>query len=61
MAELEEMARSKANCVGLSLWVRSTNERAIGFSKKVGFVADPAGPTQRDAGDPMLTMRKIFS
>jgi len=60
MAELEEMARSKANCVGLSLWVRSTNERAINFYKKVGFVADTAGPIQRDAGDPMLTMRKIF-
>jgi ribosomal protein S18 acetylase RimI-like enzyme len=60
MVELEERARSKMNRVGLSLWVRSTNERAIGFYKKVGFVADSAGPIQRDAGDPMLTMRKLF-
>jgi len=60
MAELEEMARSKATCVGLSLWVRSTNERAIGIYRKVGFVADPAGPIPRDAGDPMLTMRRFL-
>jgi ribosomal protein S18 acetylase RimI-like enzyme len=61
MAELEGMARSKANCVGLSLWVRSTNDQAIGFYKKVGFVTDPAGPFQLDDGDPMLTMRKLLS
>jgi ribosomal protein S18 acetylase RimI-like enzyme len=61
MAELEAMARSKANCVGLSLWVRSTNDQAIGFYKKVGFVTDPAGPFQLDDGDPMLTMRKLLS
>jgi len=60
MAELEEIARSKTNCAGLSLWVRSTNDRAIGFYKKVGFVADPAGPLKRDDGDPMLTMRKFL-
>jgi ribosomal protein S18 acetylase RimI-like enzyme len=61
MAELEGMARSKANCVGLSLWVRSTNDQAIGFYKKVGFVTDPASPFQLDDGDPMLTMRKLLS
>jgi ribosomal protein S18 acetylase RimI-like enzyme len=61
MADLEERARSKASCVGLSLWVRSTNDRAIRFYKKVGFVADPAGPSQRDDGDPMLTMRKFLT
>ena len=60
MAELEEMARFKANGVGLSLWVRSTNARAIGFYKKVGYVPDPAGPLQRDDGDSMLTMRKFL-
>jgi hypothetical protein len=31
MTDLEEQARSKANCVALKLWVRSTNARAIGF------------------------------
>lgn len=60
MASLEEMARSKTNCVGLSLWVRSTNDRAIGFYKKVGCIADPAGPLKRDHGDPMLTMRRFL-
>ena len=60
MADLEERARSKANCVALKLWVRSTNARAIGFYTKVGFVTDPAGLFQLDDGDPMLTMRKFL-
>jgi ribosomal protein S18 acetylase RimI-like enzyme len=60
MADLEERARSKANCAALKLWVRSTNARAIGFNAKVGFVTDPAGPFQHHAGDPMLTMRKFL-
>ena len=60
MADLEERARSKANCVALKLWVRSTNARAIGFYVKVGFVRDPGGPFQLDDGDPMLTMRKFL-
>jgi ribosomal protein S18 acetylase RimI-like enzyme len=60
MAYLEEQARSKASCVALKLWVRSTNARAIGFYTKVGFVTDPAGPLQLDDGDPMLTMRKFL-
>ena len=57
MADLEERARSKANCVALKLWVRSTNARAIGFYTKVGFVTDPAGPLHHDADDPMLTIQ----
>ena len=60
MADLEERARSKANCVALKLWVRSTNARAIGFYTKVGFITDPAGPFHPDGGDPMLTMRKLL-
>ena len=60
MADLEELARSKANCVALKLWVRSTNARAIGFYVKVGFVRDPGRPFQLDDGDPMLTMRKFL-
>jgi GNAT superfamily N-acetyltransferase len=60
MADLEERARSKANCVALKLWVRSTKARAIGFYTKVGFVTDPAGPFQQDIGDSMLTMRKFL-
>ena len=60
MGYLEEQARSKASCVALKLWVRSTNVRAIGFYTKVGFVTDPVGPFQRDDGDPVLTMRKFL-
>jgi ribosomal protein S18 acetylase RimI-like enzyme len=60
MAALEEIAREKAKCVGMSLWVRSTNQAAIGLYRKVGFTADPGGPIQEDDGDPILTMRKIL-
>lgn len=60
--EIERMAREKPDCIGISLWVRITNERAIRFYQKVGFVADPAGPVQRDhaGGAAHLTMRKRF-
>jgi len=61
MAVLEDIARAKQRCVGLSLWVRSTNQVAIAFYRKVGFTADPGGPSQRDEGDPILTMRKILT
>jgi ribosomal protein S18 acetylase RimI-like enzyme len=61
MAVLEDIARAKQSCVGLSLWVRSTNEAAIGLYRKVGFTADPGGPSQRDEGDPILTMRKMLA
>lgn len=61
MAALEEIARQKANCVGLSLWVRSTNLAAIGLYRKVGFLEDPHGPSHRDQGDPILTMRKLLT
>ena len=56
---IEGFAASKAGCVGLSLWVRSTNTRAIRFYEKAAFVADPGGPVQRDAGAAHWTMRKL--
>jgi ribosomal protein S18 acetylase RimI-like enzyme len=61
MAVLEDIARAKQSCVGLSLWVRSTNEVAMAFYRKVGFTEDPGGPSQRDEGDPIVTMRKILT
>ena len=57
---IQGLAGAKQGCVGLSLWVRATNARAIRFYEKVGFVADPSGATSRDAGPPHLTMRKLF-
>ncbi len=61
MAVIEGTARAKQSCVGLSLWVRSTNEVAMAFYRKVGFTEDPGAPLNRDEGDPILTMRKILS
>ncbi len=58
-AVIEEFAAAKAGCVGMSLWVRSINVRAIRFYEKAGFLADPSGPVERDAGAPHLTMRKL--
>ena len=55
---IEGFARSKPGCVGLSLWVRADNLRAVAFYKKVGFEPDVGGPVQRDGGAPHLTMRK---
>jgi ribosomal protein S18 acetylase RimI-like enzyme len=57
---LEGFARDKAQCVGLSLWVRSDNARAIAFYRKAGFAPDAAGPVQRDNAAPHLTMRKLL-
>jgi GNAT superfamily N-acetyltransferase len=59
--QLEQFARDKAGCVGLFLWVRADNDRAIAFYRKVGFVDDPAGPVQRDDGAPHLSMRRLFA
>ena len=61
MSVIEDIARAKQSCVGLSLWVRSTNEAAIGLYRKVGFTEDPGGPSRRDEGDPILTMRKMLA
>jgi hypothetical protein len=61
MAVIEGIARAKQSCVGLSLWVRSTNEVAMAFYRKVGFTEDPGAPLNRDEGDPILTMLKILS
>ncbi len=58
---LEGMARSKEGCIGLTLWVRSNNERGIGFYRKVGFEVDPACSGQFGEGEPMLTMRKLLT
>ncbi len=55
-----EIAVMKANTVGLCLWVRFDNTRAIRFYEKVGFIADPAGPVSRDDGPPHLTMRRAL-
>ena len=55
---LERFAREKEGVVGLSLWVRTDNARAISFYEKIGFDKDPGGPVQRDDGAPHLTMRK---
>lgn len=55
---IESQARAKDVCVGVSLWVRANNARAVAFYKKVGFEEDPGGPRQRDGGAPHLTMRK---
>ncbi len=57
---IEGFALAKSDCVGISLWVRATNERAIRFYRRLGFVADPGGPAQRDSGSPHLTMRKAL-
>ncbi len=57
---VEELARSRAGCVGVSLWVREDNARAIAFYRRCGWAAEPTGPVQRDAGARHLTMRKLF-
>lgn len=57
---LEGFARDKQGCVGVSLWVRTDNPRAVAFYRKMGFEPDPAGPVQRDEGAPHLTMRKLL-
>ena len=59
-AQLELMARAASGCVGLYLWVREDNERAIAFYRKLGFVEDAGGLAQRDHGPAHLTMRKLF-
>lgn len=58
---LDGFAAAKDGCMGLCLWVRADNDRAIAFYRKVGFIDDPAGPVQRDDGAPHLTMRKLFA
>ncbi|MFH1468170.1 MAG: GNAT family N-acetyltransferase [Pseudomonadota bacterium] len=57
---LEELARARDECVGLSLWVREDNARAIAFYERRGFVPDPGGPVARDAGPRHLTLRKLL-
>ena len=60
MDSLEGLARDRADCVGLSLWVREDNARAIAYYERCGFVADPGGPVARDEGPRHLTMRLLF-
>ncbi len=57
---IERFARDREGCVGLYLWVRADNHRAIAFYRRYGFVNDPAGPVQRDDKSPHLTMRKCW-
>lgn len=59
-AVVERMGREKADCLGLALWVREGNARAIAFYRRCGFVGDPGGAVQRDEGAAHLTMRKAF-
>ncbi len=59
-AQLETMATSESKCFGVSLWVRSDNEKAIAFYEKVGLKKDETGPIQRDSKQPHITMRKIL-
>lgn len=54
------LAAANDACVGLYLWVRANNPRAIRFYEKIGFSPDPAGPVPRDQGAPHLTMRKLL-
>lgn len=60
MAVVERMAREKVDCLGLALWVREANARAISFYRRCGFVGDPGGAVQRDDKAPHWTMRKAF-
>ena len=57
---LEGFTQNKQGCVGLTLWVRTDNPRAVAFYRKLGFETDPGGPVQRDEGAPHLTMRKLL-
>lgn len=57
---LIRFAREKEDCVGLSLWVRSDNDRAMAFYRKIGLEADENGPVARDDGTPHVTMRMLF-
>ena len=58
---LANLARARDGCVGLGLWVREDNERAIAFYRKAGFEPDPGGAMQRDGGVPHLTMRALLA
>lgn len=58
---LEDLAKSKQNCVGMFLRVRVDNHRAAAFYRKFGFIEDPSGPVQRDERAPHLTMVKPFA
>ncbi len=57
---IERVALDAKTCVGLYLWVRSDNDRAVRFYTKLGFTADPGGPVSRDEGAQHLTMRKLL-
>lgn len=61
MGEAVKFAKAKKDCLGVSLWVRANNHRAIKFYERAGFVGDPDGPRQRADGCPHLTMRLMFS
>ena len=60
MTTLKALARDRADCAGLSLWVREDNPRAIAFYKRCDFARDPGGPVERDGGARHLTMRLGF-
>jgi len=60
LAYIEAKARTRADCVGLSLWVRVNNYRARRVYETWGFDYDPAGPFD-DEGEPTLEMKKWFA
>jgi hypothetical protein len=51
----------RAGVVGVSLWVRADNARAVAFYEKAGLQKDPGGPIQRNGGAPHITMRRIYN
>ena len=58
----ESFAKQKANCVGMYLKVRRTNERAIRFYQRIGFCTDETAVSDSDlaASAEHLVMRKVF-
>lgn len=60
MGEAVRLAQQKEGCIGLHLWVRANNRRAINFYQRLGFAGDPGGPAKRGEGEPYLTMRRML-
>lgn len=56
-----DLAQKTRGCVGLSLWVREDNPRAMAFYRRIGFTEDLSGAVQRDGGARHVTMRKLFT
>ncbi len=61
LAYIEEKGRAKANCIGLSLWVRAENERARHVYEEWGFKYGPSGSFIDEGGEETFEMRKWFA